>query len=237
MTIANAPKLGLVAGTEVDWGGRVESPSSSWIIDTGASRHVTGDKTWLTHVDRILDCPVGLPNGTQATATLEGRVLLFEGLILSRVLFVPQLQCNIISVSQLIDDTNCNVRFTNSLCAIQDQRLGNLIGAGERCDGLYFFRGIPTVQAVTVPGLTEFELWHRRLGHPSERVVKLLPAIQSSSRTKKLNKPCDICPQANRHEIVFLLAKLKLVEFFNSFIVICGVQIRHPLLVVLFDFG
>ena len=39
-------------------------------------------------------------------------------------------------------------------------------------------------------------MWHRRLGHPSERVVKLVPAICNSSSKKKLNKACVICPQA-----------------------------------------
>lgn len=113
-------------------------------------------------------------------------------------LFVPQLICNLISISQLIDDSHCFVRFTSSLCAIQDQHSGNLIGASERRDGLYFFSSIPTIQAVSVPGLTEFELWHRRLRHPSDHVVKLVPAIRWRCTMKKLNKACVGCPQAKQ---------------------------------------
>ncbi|GAA0173460.1 hypothetical protein LIER_27071 [Lithospermum erythrorhizon] len=60
----------------------------------------------------------------------------------------------------------------------RDQCSGNSIGAGERKGGLYYYRRIPTVCAVTVPGLSQFELWHRRLGHPSDRVLKLVPALQ-----------------------------------------------------------
>ena len=44
------------------------------------------------------------------TITLEG------GLKLINVLYVPRLNCNLISVSQLIDDTNCIVQITNSMC-------------------------------------------------------------------------------------------------------------------------
>uniref|UniRef100_A0A803NM80 Retroviral polymerase SH3-like domain-containing protein n=1 Tax=Cannabis sativa TaxID=3483 RepID=A0A803NM80_CANSA len=60
-----------------------------------------------------------------------------------------------------------------------DLRSRSLIGAGERKDGLYYFRRIPTVCAITVPEISDFELWHRRLRHPSDRVVKLVPAISS----------------------------------------------------------
>ena len=168
----------------------------SWIIDTGASHHVTGTESCLTDTHHISQCSVGLPNGAHAIATKADRVLLTDGLILEHVLFVPQLHCNLISVSQLIDDSKCHLQFTDSLCAIQDLRSGSLIGAGERKDGLYYFRRIPTVCAVTVPEISDFELWHRRLGHPSDRVVKLVPAISSSTSRKKLNKACEVCPQA-----------------------------------------
>ena len=48
--------------------------SLSWIIDTGASHHVTGDESSLLDTQSILPCPVVLPNGAQAVATKEGRV-------------------------------------------------------------------------------------------------------------------------------------------------------------------
>ncbi|KAL2903852.1 Retrovirus-related Pol polyprotein from transposon TNT 1-94 [Bienertia sinuspersici] len=179
-----------------------ESPILSWIIDTGASHHVTGNASCLCDIHIIKECPVGLPDGRHATATKEGRVFLAPGIILEHVLLVPNLNCNLISVSQLIDDSKCFVRFNDSLCAIQDQLSGSLIGAGERRDGLYFFRRIPTVCAMTTSE-SEFELWHKRLGHPSDRVVKLVPAIKSSTSTKHLNKSCSIRPQAKQKRDVF----------------------------------
>lgn len=47
------------------------------------------------------------------------------------------------------------------------------------------------LQAIGVPGLSTFDLWHQRLGHSYERVVKLLSAINSSSDRKKLHKIYD----------------------------------------------
>ncbi|XP_021751608.1 uncharacterized protein LOC110717256 [Chenopodium quinoa] len=177
--------------------------SSSWIIDTGTSHHVTGDASCLVDMREILSCPVGLPDGTQALATKEGRVYLADGIILEHVLFVAQLHCNLLSVSKMIDDSHCYVRFTDSLCAIQDQHSGSLIGGGERIDELYYFRRLPKVCALTSSEVSTFELWHRRLGHPSDPIVKLVPAVSASSSSKFLNKACEICPQAKQSRDIF----------------------------------
>ncbi|CAH9092019.1 unnamed protein product [Cuscuta europaea] len=53
--------------------------------------------------------------------------------------------------------------------SFQDLRLRNLIGAGERGDGLYYFQGIPELHAVCTSDLLDFELWHRRMGRSSVR--------------------------------------------------------------------
>ena len=192
-----------------------ESLSSSWLLDTGASHHVTGNALYLIDVISTSAHPVGLPDGRTVLATKTGSVKLAGGLILKNVLFVPQLHCNLISVSQLIDDSHGFVRFTDSLCAIQDLRSGSLIGACERKDGLYYYRGIPTVCAVTVSDISVFELWHRRLGHPSDKVVKLLPAISNSSCRKHLSQTCIVCPQAKQSRPSFPISYNKASRMFE----------------------
>ncbi|GAA0167064.1 hypothetical protein LIER_43780 [Lithospermum erythrorhizon] len=44
-----------------------------------------------------------------------------------------------------------------------------------------------TVCAVTVSGLSQFKLWHRHLGHPSDRFLKLVSEVQQSSARKQLD--------------------------------------------------
>jgi len=177
----------------------------SWIIDTGASHHVTGNLSCLINVKKITNIPVGLPDGKDATATKEGSVILDGGLQLDNVLFVPQLNCNLISVSQLIDASNCIVQFTNALCVIQDRRTRMLIGAGERTDGLYFFRGVPKVHALTFRD-SSIDLWHHRLGHPSEKVLKFIPHVSQFYRSNN-NTICDVCPRAKQHRDHFSLSE------------------------------
>lgn len=55
-----------------------EFSKHSWIIDTGASNHVTGNKSCLFNVHDIGLCLVGLPDGQQIIATKEGSVKLLE---------------------------------------------------------------------------------------------------------------------------------------------------------------
>lgn len=189
-----------------------------WIIDTGCSNHITNDISILTHVKDVKACSVGLPNGQTVLATKEGVVKLCENLSLTHVLYVPQLNCNLISVSQLVDELSCFVQITNDMCAIQDQHSRELIGVGERQDGLYYFRQMPMVKANTVSGSTSsMELWHKRMGHPSVKIVKLLPSVSSSSseNENRLNKACEICFRAKQSRDKFPLSTNKATRIFE----------------------
>jgi transposase InsO family protein len=186
----------------------------SWIIDTGASHHVTGNFSCMINVKNIRNTPVGLPDGKDVAAIKEGSVILDSGLRLNNVLFVPQLNCNLISVTQLIDDSDCIVQITNALCVIQARTTRMLIGVGERIDGLYFFRGVPKVHALMLEGDSTMDLWHKRLGHPSENVLRFIPHVTQFSRSKN-NRPCDVCPRAKQHRDSFSLSKNNAASLFE----------------------
>ncbi|XP_021758519.1 uncharacterized protein LOC110723471 [Chenopodium quinoa] len=137
---------------------------TSWIIDIRATHHVTGDESWLFDT-KSFECPVGLPNGDTVLASLVGSVRLSDKLTLTGVLFVPNLSCNLLSVSQITDELNCIVQFNPYMCAIQDQTK-ELIGTGARRDGLYYFSKSDSVHHVGVDKeISSLELWHRRMGH------------------------------------------------------------------------
>ncbi|KAJ8616906.1 hypothetical protein MRB53_013092 [Persea americana] len=121
-----------------------------WIIDTGASNHMTGNLKHLCELRIAQGCSVGLPDGQHVVATKEGTVILDGGLRLENVLYVPKLNCNLIFVSRMIDKSKCVVQFTNKLCVIQDRTSRMLIGAGERKDGLYFYHGVQDVKVFQI---------------------------------------------------------------------------------------
>ncbi|KAJ8639810.1 hypothetical protein MRB53_016504 [Persea americana] len=100
-----------------------------WIIDTGATQHMTCDLECLREVRSVEACPVGLPDGKHVMAIKEGTVILNDKLKLNRVLHVPNLNCNLISVSQLLAKMHGHIQFIDKYCVIQDRTSRTVIGA------------------------------------------------------------------------------------------------------------
>ncbi|GAA0158345.1 transmembrane signal receptor [Lithospermum erythrorhizon] len=121
-----------------------------WIIDNGASTHVTGNLGLMSNVKSILHCKVGLPNGTMASSNLSGCVSLSSNFVLQNVLYVPQLKYNLMSVSRVTKDLDCILSFTKSGCIVQDRRSMMPIGAGDCQDGLYYFKRVNHFQTLHV---------------------------------------------------------------------------------------
>ncbi|CAH9106362.1 unnamed protein product [Cuscuta epithymum] len=63
-----------------------------WIIDIGASNHVTGNLNFLFNVKEIAACTAGLPDGQSVLATKEGSIKLTSDIELDCVLYVPSLK-------------------------------------------------------------------------------------------------------------------------------------------------
>ena len=72
------------------------------ILDTGASHHMIGDRSWLENISSISSCPVGFADGNKTYATHVGMLTLTNRITLENVLFVPNLNCSLISVSKLL---------------------------------------------------------------------------------------------------------------------------------------
>ncbi|KAL8151035.1 hypothetical protein V2J09_020843 [Rumex salicifolius] len=121
----------------------------------------------MTKVKEIDACPVRMPNG-DVTYAVKVRTLSFgDQFKLRNVLYVPKLDCNLISIPQLLDDCVGSVLFTKKYCVIQDLNLMMSIGAGERSDGLNLLKGVGTSKFYSVVRRDTTKVWHKRLGHPS----------------------------------------------------------------------
>lgn len=121
---------------------------SSWILDSGATNHMTPHKHLLHNIQPLLSPSlVTLPNGYNVRVTSFGSLLLFSDIILHNVLLVPSFHYNLISIHQLSTQLNTSVLFTNSTCYMQDPFLKSPLVIGKVDHGLYILR-IPSVAAV-----------------------------------------------------------------------------------------
>jgi len=98
--------------------------ASSWIIDSGASHHMTYNKTILKNI-RTLPYPflISLPNGYKVKVTEIGDACLNPALTLCKVLFVPSFKFNLISVHCLSLQLKGTVSFNKSSCLLQGPSL------------------------------------------------------------------------------------------------------------------
>ena len=151
----------------------------------------------LQEVHGVLPIEVQLPNGAYTLTTKRGLAYLNPNITLKDVLYVPQLNCNLIPVGQLIEDLSCIVTFTNQHYVIQDLTSRSPIGVGELKRGVYCFKD-KTATAIQVNRVSSYELWHQCLGHPSRQALsKLFSGISKSSSSHKADL-CNVCVRAKQ---------------------------------------
>ncbi|CAH9054627.1 unnamed protein product, partial [Cuscuta europaea] len=201
---------------------------NTWMLDSGASLHMTGQSDLLMNPKEINPMSVHLPNGDVTFATSQGMVRLCDKFTLKNVLLVPGLTCNLISLAQLIDDHNCGIFFTNDLCVIHDLPSRTPIGAGERRGGVYYFRSLDSVRACSITEKTKGDLWHSRLGHPSVKVLRSIISFNNSMLDTGLNKSCDACLRGKKTRDIFHISEFRAFEIFD--LIHCDVwgPYRHP---------
>ena len=178
---------------------------------------MSGDCSILTDVTDIVPSSVIFPDGKRSKATKRGVLSLNLSYQLTDVLFVPDFNCTLISVSKLLRQTGCIAIFTDTLCFLQDRFTRTLIGAGEEREGVYYFTGVFAARAHKISKVVKSSgvLWHRRLGHPSASVLLSLPECDQSSSALGEIKSCDICFRAKQTREIFNDSNNKALDCFS----------------------
>nr|KYP68714.1 hypothetical protein KK1_022355 [Cajanus cajan] len=113
--------------------------SSSWIIDSGATDHVSSSLSnffTYTSIDPIV---VKLPTGQHVHATHSGIVKFNESFHLTDVLYIPDFTFDLISISKLVSSLHCQLIFSPISYIIQDVNTKEKIGTVDSQGGLDTF--------------------------------------------------------------------------------------------------
>ena len=112
--------------------------NSAWIIDSGATDHMTFDSRQVSTLKSSSQHSVSTANGTSIPIIGEGSLSLTNTLNLDSVLVVPSLNYNLLSVSQITIALFCVVIFLPEFCVFKDIRTRQTIGCGVRRGKLYY---------------------------------------------------------------------------------------------------
>jgi len=195
-----------------------ENGNSTWIPNSGASFHVTGNSQniqQLNHFERPDHIYIGNGEGLQVFGS--GSSCLQNSkfpLYLNNLLHVPSITKNLLSVVKFALDNNVFFEFYPYHCNVKSQAtneviLRDIVGA----DGLYSFPDfkissqpssvlskksqINTVsvsannsESFVVSSSKPSNLWHARLGHPNDHVLRL---VLTQCNIHSINKTIDFC--------------------------------------------
>ncbi|KAJ9557316.1 LOW QUALITY PROTEIN: hypothetical protein OSB04_011930 [Centaurea solstitialis] len=173
--------------------GTSSSLDSSWVVDSGATHHMTGNRSILSSLHKAFHPPVSLADGSSCPVQGFGSINNSTNLRLSSILFVPKFPNNFCSVSQITKRNNCCAIFFPTHCLFQELGTNRLIGTGIESRGLYHL-SLPSRPTANMCDISIREA-HCRLGHPSATVLRQMrPDIPLSS----INFHCESC-QLGKH--------------------------------------
>nr|KYP59539.1 Retrovirus-related Pol polyprotein from transposon TNT 1-94 [Cajanus cajan]KYP59550.1 Retrovirus-related Pol polyprotein from transposon TNT 1-94 [Cajanus cajan] len=187
------------------------SKSLLWYLDSGCSRHMTGDPSkfsslklknegFVTYGDNNKGKILGCGNvGNSSSSTFIENVLLVEGL-----------KHNLLSISQL-SDKGFKIEFDNSYCLIFHKLTKEIRFIGKRINNIYMLDLEHSITISSTKCLITKEdnvwLWHRRAGHihmnhlnklSRKELVIGLPKLKFSK-----DKLCDACQKGKQVKASF----------------------------------
>nr|GEX24419.1 copia protein [Tanacetum cinerariifolium] len=117
VTAAKAPVVSAVQGKQGTWGNPQQALKDKGVIDSGCSRHMTGNMSYLSEFEELNEGYVSF-GGNPKAGKITGKGKIKTGkLDFDDVYFVKELKFNLFSVSQMYDKKN-NVLFTDTECLV-----------------------------------------------------------------------------------------------------------------------
>ncbi|CAN1852203.1 Retrovirus-related Pol polyprotein from transposon TNT 1-94 [Linum perenne] len=213
-----------------------------WILDTGASDHITCSIHNFIQYKPVHNVHVYLPNSTKVNVSHIGSVKLPIGPILHNVLLIPDFQFNLISISKLTHDLPVSLTFSSNQCELQDLITNKTIGLASELKGLYHLHNLhkPNTKPISTPSHQvaasinlqhhDINLWHWRLGHPSNDRLKLLELCNNDIVNEKVLH-CEVCHLAKQKRLPFPASSFIANDIFD----LIHVDIWGPLAVQSYD--
>ena len=131
-----------------------------WIIDSGFSHHMTGNKIKFEHMGHYDGGSVRFGNNEPCCIKGKGSISLTNELICDNAYWVEGLKHNLLSVAQL-NNIGFKVEFMKEKAKLLDEK-GNLVGSGKQTKCNLFYLDLSDCLCF-IAQIEESWLWHKRL--------------------------------------------------------------------------
>ncbi|KAG8499415.1 hypothetical protein CXB51_005894 [Gossypium anomalum] len=180
---------------------------SNWLVDSGCTHHMAADESLFRDLDRSYVSKIRIGNGDLIQARGKGNVVINTSSgnkVISDVLFVPDIDQNLLSVGQLVEK-GYSLVFENGACVVKDTYGQELISVAmtDKC----FMLNINQLEKKAYTSLADNTgLWHRRLGHVNYRSLDLLHKmnmVDDMSRVEVKDTVCEVCQLGKQARLPF----------------------------------
>lgn len=187
-----------------------ERDEDVWVLDTGASNHMTGRREALTSLDMSVGGTVRFGDGSLVEIEGMGSVLLQTRKnghkVLSEVYYIPKLRSSIISIGQL-EEGGCKIEIENGYCEVYDVERSLLARAPRVKNRLYLLKmQLATPVCLVAKADDPAWLWHGRFGHLNFRALRELGTknmVVGLPQLDRVEEFCDGCALGKQHRQPF----------------------------------
>ena len=159
-----------------------------FIVDSGATCHMSSERKWFssfkTSTGTIQCASRSTCMQVKGVGEICGKTSTDVDITLKNVLYVPDLSGQLISV-KCIESAGYSVNFKSGKVFIKNKDKYILFGYHEQ-NGQYICDFVPNCEVSLCVKNSDADLWHRRLGHSSNQVLKELGLPTSETF-------CEIC--------------------------------------------
>ncbi|CAJ2671829.1 unnamed protein product [Trifolium pratense] len=170
----------------------------SWYLDSGCSRHMTGDKQLFSKLTMKEGGSVGF-GGNQKGKIIGTGTVGNSSLSINDVWLVDGLKHNLLSISQFCDNGYVVV-FNKESCTVTKQSDNSIIFKGLRKNNVYKINlsDLNDQKVMCLLTLSEEKwIWHKRLGHANWRLISKLSKLDLVRGLPKIkyhsNTLCGSC--------------------------------------------
>jgi hypothetical protein len=178
----------------------VVCPDEVWVLDTGASNHMTRTRSVLSHMNNTMKGSLCFGDGSTVEICGLGLVVIKgrhdQHKVLTNVYYIPKLKSNIVSLGQL-EEAGCDIRLSDGCLKVFDTEYNLLISAPRTGNRLYTVKsGVDAPMCLLTRKNDVAWQWHSRFGHLNFRALRDLgrkEMVEGLPLIDQVEQVCDGC--------------------------------------------